>query len=194
MILFRKLYNYTLEKASHKNAKFFLNLVAFIESSFFPIPPDILLIPMILAKRAHAWFYAFSCTISSVLGAVLGYIIGYFFYNSIGIFIIEFYDLVDLFRLFEGYYTKYGVLIVLGAGFTPFPFKFITIASGMFSLNILLFITVAFFARGLRFFLIAGLLYIFGNLIKNFIDKYFNILLGIFFLLLIIIILMVKLI
>ena len=193
MKIFRSLYDWTLNKASHKKASWFLVLVSFAESSFFPIPPDILLIPMILAKRLKAWFYALICTLSSVAGGLVGYAIGIFFYASIGSAIVEIYGLSDSFNLFEDYYKQYGSWIVLGAGFTPFPFKFITIASGVFNLNIFLFVIVAIIARGLRFYLIATLLFIFGNTIKNLIDKYFNLLVSLFFILLIGSILIIKL-
>ena len=193
MNIFRSLYNWTLDKASHKKASWFLVLVSFVESSFFPIPPDILLIPMILAKRLKAWLYALICTLSSVTGGLAGYAIGIFFYASIGSTIVELYGLSDSFNLFESYYNQYGIWIVLGAGFTPFPFKFITIASGVFNLNIFLFVIIAMIARGLRFYLIATLLFIFGNVIKNLIDKYFNFLVSLFFILLIGSILVIKL-
>jgi len=192
MKLLRSLYNWTLAKAEHKYSAWILSLVSFAESSFFPIPPDILLIPMIIAKRMKAWTYAFICTFSSVLGGLVGYSIGYFFYNSIGILIIEFYHLSNSFNAFESYYNQYGILIVLGAGFTPFPFKFITIASGVFSLNIFLFIITAIVARGLRFYLLTGLLFIFGEKIKILIDRYFNILAILFFILLIGSVLLIK--
>ena len=184
MNLFRSLYNWTLKKAEHKYSSWVLSIVSFSESSFFPIPPDVLLIPMIIAKRTKAWTYALICTLSSVLGGVAGYAIGLFLFNSIGILIVEFYHLSNSFNTFENYYKEYGILIVLGAGFTPFPFKFITIASGVFSLNIFLFILTAFIARGLRFYLLACLLFIFGEKIKILIDKYFNILAVLFFILL----------
>ena len=193
MNILRKLYNWTLDKASHKKASWFLVLVSFAESSFFPIPPDILLIPMILAKRIQAWFYALICTLSSVAGGLVGYVIGIFFYSSVGSAIVEIYGLSDSFNLFESYYNQYGIWIVLGAGFTPFPFKFITIASGVFNLNIFMFVIVAMIARGLRFYLIATLLFIFGNAIKNLIDKYFNLLVSLFFILLIGSIFIIKL-
>ena len=183
MNLLRKLYDWTLEKSKDPKAPWFLAIISFSESSFFPIPPDIILIPMVLANRIKAWTYATICTVSSVLGGVLGYFIGFFFYNSIGIMIIQYYSLENLFSSFESNYNEYGILIVLGAGFTPFPFKFITIASGFFNLNLPLFIGVAFFARGSRFFLVAGLLKLFGNFIKNLIDRYFNIFVTLFFLL-----------
>ena len=193
MSLLKSLYNWTLKKVQHKYSSWVLSIVSFSESSFFPIPPDLLLIPMIIAKRSKAWVYAFICTFSSVLGGIAGYAIGFFLYNSIGVLIIEFYNLTDSFSTFENYYTKYGILIVLGAGFTPFPFKFITIASGVFNLNIFLFIITAIFARGLRFFLLAALLFIFGEKIKLFIDKYFNLLAILFFFLLVGSIFLIKL-
>ena len=181
----RKLYNWTLNKANHPKAPWFLSFISFIESSFFPIPPDIILIPMIIANRFKAWWYAFICTASSVIGGIAGYCIGFFFYSTIGIMILKYYSLGDQFTNFESLYNENGIWIVLGAGFTPFPFKFITIASGFFHLNIYLFIIVALIGRGSRFYLIAFLLRIFGNWIKNFIDKYFNLLAILFFILLI---------
>ena len=184
MNFLKKTYNWTLEKAQHKNAKWYLSLISFAESSFFPIPPDILLIPMALASKAKLYFMLL-CTLFSVLGGILGYAIGYFFYNSVGIYIVEFYHLENSFSVFENYYKEFGILIVLGAGITPFPYKFITIASGVFGLNIFLFIIVSIIGRGLRFYLIAILLYFFGEKIKLIIDKYFNILTIVFFILLV---------
>ena len=192
MKYFKNLYDWTLIKSRHPKATWFLSLVSFIESSFFPIPPDIILIPMIIAKKTNAFFYAFICTISSVLGGILGYLIGYYLFNSLGILIVNYYGLADQFTLFENYYIKYGLWIILGAGFTPFPFKFITIASGVFGLNIFLFIIISILARGLRFYIIAILLRIFGSFIENLINKYFNILVSIFFILLIGSILILK--
>ena len=185
MNFLKRTYNWTLEKAQHKNAKWYLSLISFAESSFFPIPPDILLIPMALASKAKALFYAFICTLFSVLGGILGYAIGYFFFNSVGIYIVDFYHLENSFSVFESYYKEFGILIVLGAGITPFPYKFITIASGVFGLNIFMFIVVSIIGRGLRFYLIAILLYFFGERIKLIIDNYFNILTIVFFILLV---------
>jgi len=181
----KRLYNWTLDKANHKNAKWYLSIISFAESSFFPIPPDLLLIPMALASKTKAIFYAFICTFSSVLGGILGYAIGYYFYNTLGIYIVEFYHLENSFSVFEDYYKEFGILIVLGAGITPFPYKFITIASGVFGLNIFLFFIFSIIGRGLRFYLIAILLYFFGEKIKLIIDKYFNILTIVFFILLV---------
>ena len=188
----KRLYNWTLDKANHKNAKWYLSLISFAESSFFPIPPDLLLIPMALASKTKAIFYAFICTFSSVLGGILGYAIGYYFYNTLGIYIVEFYHLENSFSVFEDYYKEFGILIVLGAGITPFPYKFITIASGVFGLNVLLFTAVAIIARGLRFYLLAFLLKLFGQVIEQLIDKYFNILATLFFILLVGSIMIVK--
>ena len=188
----RKIYNWTLIKSKHPKATWFLSFFSFIESSFFPIPPDIILIPMIIAKRSNAYLYAFVCTTSSVLGGIGGYIIGLYLYNSIGAIIVNYYGLSEQFTLFENYYLQYGMWIILGAGFTPFPFKFITIASGVFGLNIFLFIIISIIARGLRFYLIAILLKKFGEIIEDFINRYFNILALFFFLLLIGIIMLLK--
>ena len=185
MNLLKKLYTWTLSKAEHKSAKWYLILVSFSESSFFPIPPDILLIPMIIASKVKAFFYAFICTVSSVVGGIVGYAIGYYFYNSVGFYIVDFYHLQNSFQQFEDYYIEFGILIVLGAGITPFPYKFITIASGVFGLNIFLFFIVSIIGRGLRFYLIAILLYFFRDKIKLIIDKYFNVFTIAFFILLV---------
>ena len=185
MHFLRKIYDWTLKKSDHPRAKWFLAIISFAESSFFPIPPDIILIPMAIANRLKAWTYAVICTLSSVAGGLFGYFIGYFFFNSIGILIVSYYSLDNQFSSFESYYKEFGFWIVLGAGFTPFPFKFITIASGLFNLNIVLFVLVSLLARGLRFFLLAGLIKLFGEYIIKFIDKYFNFLAIIFFILLI---------
>jgi len=186
MNLFRKLYDWTLEKSKDPKAPWFLAIISFVESSFFPIPPDIILIPMIIAKRAKAWFFAFICTISSVLGGVAGYLIGYFFYLTIGEFIIEFYSYQSEYSDFQ---TKYEgeiwLWFVFFAGLTPFPFKIITIASGALKINMISFVAIALVSRGLRFYLVATLLKFFGNYIKEYIDKYFNILTFVFFILLI---------
>ncbi len=194
MNIFRKLYNWTLNKSSQKGAPFFLGLVSFIESSFFPIPPDIILIPMVLAKRTKAFLFAFICTISSIAGGALGYLIGLILFNSIGIVLVEFYHMEDSIESFRNLYNAYGAWIVIIAGFTPFPFKVITIASGLFQLNFFIFIISSLLSRGARFYLVAGLIFLFGESIKNFIDKYFNFLTILFFILLIGGILIIRLI
>ncbi len=192
MKIFRNLYDWTLDKASKKRASWFLSIISFAESSFFPIPPDIILIPMILAKRTKAFFYAFICTLSSVFGGVLGYFIGLLLFNSIGLVVINFYHLEEQITQFKNYYNSYGAWIVIIAGFTPFPFKLITIASGLFQLNFIIFILCSVLSRGSRFYLISILLYFFGDKIKLFIDKYFNFLTILFFILLVGGILIIK--
>ena len=186
MNLLRKLYDWTLEKSKDPKAPWFLAIISFVESSFFPIPPDIILIPMVIAKRAKAWFFAFICTISSVLGGVAGYFIGYFFYLTIGEFIIELYSYQNEYSDFKSKYEgEIWLWFVFFAGLTPFPFKIITIASGAFKINVISFIAIALVSRGLRFYLVATLLKFFGNYIKEYIDKYFNLLTFVFFILLI---------
>tara|TARA_Y100001936_G_C15797120_1_gene519537 strand:- start:118 stop:702 length:585 start_codon:yes stop_codon:yes gene_type:complete len=185
MKIFRNLYDWTIEKSSKKGAAWFLSIISFAESSFFPIPPDIILIPMVLAKKTKAFFYALICTLSSVLGGVFGYLIGLILYNSIGVLLINFYNLGEHVYLFKNYYNSYGAWIVLIAGFTPLPFKVITIASGLFQLNFLIFLICSLFSRGARFYLVSSLLYLFGDKIKIYIDKYFNFLTILFFVLLI---------
>ena len=185
MKIFRDLYNWTLEQSSKKYASWFLAFVSFIESSFFPIPPAIILIPMIIAKRTKAFILAFICTIFSVLGGLFGYLIGFDLFNSIGIILVNFYGMNEYIENLKDYYNNYGVWFVLIAGFTPLPFKIITIASGLFQLNLIIFILCSIIARGCRFYLIAFLLYLFGEVIKQFIEKYFNILTILFFVLLI---------
>ncbi len=192
MNILRKTYDWTIEKSKSPKAVWFLSLVSFTESSIFPIPPDIILIPMIIARRINAFFYALVCTISSVIGGVIGYCIGFFFFKSLGILIINYYGLQNQFDNFEQYYQVFGIWLVLGAGFTPFPFKFITIASGFFGFNIFIFILASLIARGLRFYILAFLLKIYGQTIEKLIDKYFNLLAILFFILLIGFILIIK--
>ena len=186
MNLLRKLYDWTLEKSKDPKAPWFLAILSFAESSFFPIPPDIILIPMVIAKRAKAWSFAVICTISSVLGCVAGYFIGYFFYLTIGEFIIELYSYQNEYSDFKSKYEgEIWLWFVFFAGLTPFPFKIITIASGALKINIISFITIALVSRVLRFYLVATLLKFFGNYIKEYIDKYFNLFTFVFFILLI---------
>ncbi len=147
---------------------------------------------MVLAKRAKAFFYALICTLSSVFGGLFGYLIGLLLFNSIGILLINFYHLDEQIIEFKNYYNLYGAWIVIIAGFTPFPFKVITIASGLFQLNFIVFIICSILSRGARFYLVSGLLYYFGDSIKIFIEKYFNFLTILFFIVLIGGILIIK--
>jgi membrane protein YqaA with SNARE-associated domain len=183
--MLRRAYDQTMELAAHRNAPWALAGVSFIESSVFPIPPDVMLIPMVLAERRKAWLYAAICTVASVLGGVFGYLIGYFLFETLGQAILSFYGYMDAFESFAQRYNEYGAWIVFIAGVTPFPYKVITIASGVTQLNFLVFMLASVAARGLRFFVVAGLLYWFGPPIKKFIEDYLGILSVLFVVLLI---------
>ena len=185
MNFLRKIYKAVLCWSANKNAVYYLFAVAFIESSFFPIPPDIMLIPMILAARDKAWRYAGIATVASVLGGYFGYAIGMFFFEIIARPLIDFYHLMPQFEEFKNYYNEYGSWIVFGAGITPFPYKIITIASGAVHLDLAVFTIASVLARGLRFYIIAALLYRFGAPIKTFIEKNLGMLSILFFILLI---------
>lgn len=160
-----------MAKAAHPQAERWLAGLSFLESSMFPVPTDIMLMPMILADRAKAWRYGIITTIASVLGAVLGYFIGAFLFESIGQSIVDFYGYQSQFEAFKDYYIEYGVLIVLIGGLTPIPFKVITIASGVSGLNPVIFFVSCFAARAPRFMLEAALLWKFGEPIKDFIER-----------------------
>lgn len=169
--MLRRLYDYVMSLAARPWAAWALAAVSFAESSFFPIPPDVMLIPMVLARRSMAWFYATICTIASIAGGAAGYLIGWLFFAAIGEAILNFYGLSAQFDSFAGRYNEYGSWIVLFAGVTPFPFKVITIASGATGLNFWIFMVASLIARSARFFLVAGLLYLFGPPIRDFIEK-----------------------
>lgn len=169
--LVRKIYDSVIHLSSDKHALAWLFAISFIESSFFPIPPDIMLIPMILATPKKAWKIAGVCTIASVIGAYLGYIIGFYFFELIAEPLLEFYGYLEKFNEFKNLYSEYGAWIVFGAGITPFPYKIITIASGVVQLNLIVFTIASIIARGLRFFVIAWLLKVYGEKMRTFIEK-----------------------
>ena len=170
--MLRRLYDWTLDLAGHRHALWALFFVAVIESSFFIVPPDVLLIPMVLAARNRAWLIAGVCTAGSVLGGVLGYGIGMFAFDTLGRPILEMYHAVAKFEEIRGLYNEHGALIVFSAGFSPIPYKVFTIASGFADMNIVTFTLASIFGRGARFFLVAALLWKFGEPIKTFIEKY----------------------
>jgi membrane protein YqaA with SNARE-associated domain len=170
--MLRGLYDWTMRLAAHHRADHVLAAIAFAESSFFPIPPDILLIPMVLARRERAWRLAVYCTIASVIGGLFGYAIGYFLFETIGRPLLQLYGYVDQFANFQARYNDWGAWIVLIAGVTPFPYKVITIASGVSALSLPTFMLASVLARGLRFFIVAGLLWAFGEPIRDFIERY----------------------
>ena len=167
----RRIYDWVINLSANRHALICLFAVAFIESSFFPIPPDVMLIPMILATPKEAWKLAGIATIGSVIGAYLGYAIGRLGFDLIAVPILDFYGAMAKFNEFKDLYNQYGAWIVFGAGITPFPYKIITIASGAVHLNLVVFTVASVIARGLRFYLIAWLLYKFGEPMREFIEK-----------------------
>ena len=175
-MILKKLYNKILLISAKPKAEVFLGTIAFTESSFFPIPPDLLLLPMTLARPLKWLRLAIITTFFSVLGGIFGYFIGVFLWDTIGQSIIEFYHLENQFDLFKKNYNEKGALIVFVAGFTPIPYKLITISSGGMHLDLITFIIASFISRGARFFILTGIIRLFGDAAKKLIDKYFSIL------------------
>lgn len=164
-------YDWAMSIAKKNNAVWALVIVSFVESSFFPIPPDIFLIPLILAQRQKAFKLALYCTVASVLGGYLGYSIGYLLDEAVLNPLLTKWGMMEAFQKFEEWYHQYGVSIVFMAGLTPFPYKIITIASGAVHLNLAIFTVASVLARGIRFFFIAWLLYKWGKPMKEYIEK-----------------------
>ncbi len=174
--MFKNLYKKCLDLAGHKSSKYYLAIVSFVESSFFPIPPDVMVIPMVISKKTDFIKIFFITTIFSVLGGMFGYVIGAFFFEF-GAHIMNFYGYEDkLYNLKEslvkndGFYAWLGILFF--AGFTPLPYKVFTIASGLIGFNFLIFVLISLISRGLRFFLVSYLSYKFGYLFNEFMDKH----------------------
>lgn len=167
----RALYDWVFALARHRRASYGLFGVSFAESSFFPIPPDVMLIPMVLAKRHKWFFYASLCTLASILGAFLGYFIGAVLFETIGKPILAVYGKEDSFRSVQEWYNTWGGWGVLFAAVTPFPYKVLTIFSGATGLNLVTFTVVSIIGRGLRFYLVAWLLYKIGEPVREFIEK-----------------------
>ncbi len=173
--MIKKLYDKCVIWAAHKYANPLLAFIAFIESSFFPVPPDVMIVPMVVAKRAKFFKIALIATIFSVLGGLFGYFIGYVFFNEVGYKIFEFYGYENVNILKEQFSTKGGLVswfgILFTAGFTPLPFKLLTISSGIIHFNLMSFIFICIVTRGLRFFLVAYLTYKFGSRFGPFLEK-----------------------
>lgn len=174
----RRLYDWVIGFAHSKNSTGALAALSFAESSFFPIPPDVLLMPLALGNRRKAFWFATVCTLASVLGGVVGYLIGYLFWEATGQIWFDYIPgfTPEKFATVEGLYNAWGVWIIFAAAFTPIPYKVFTIAGGVFHQHLPLFILASFVGRGLRFFLVAGLMWKYGEKIVPFIDKYFNLL------------------
>ena len=174
--MFNSLYKKCLNLSAHKNSKNFLALISFIESSFFPIPPDVMVIPMVIAKKRDFIKIFIIATIFSVLGGVLGYFIGAFFFD-IGMQIMNFYSYGDKLNTLkvslingDSFFAWFGILFL--AGFTPLPYKVFTIASGLIGFNLLIFVLISIFSRGLRFFIVSYLAYKFGDLFTLYMEKH----------------------
>lgn len=180
-----RLYNWVLSLGNSAYSKWALFSIAFMESSFFPIPPDILLITLSLSNPRKSYMFALICSVGSVAGGAFGYLIGLKFMEWIGKTIIAFYGLTDRFNDVAHLYDKYSAIAVAIAGFTPVPYKVFTIAAGFFAINFYTFIIASLISRSARFFLVSSLIYFFGERIKIYIEKYFNIFTIIFVLLLI---------
>jgi len=170
--MLRRLYDRLVVLSNHPSALWVLAAVSFAESSFFPIPPDVMLIPMILANRSKAWLFAGVCTIASVLGGFFGYAIGYYLFETAGKWVIDFYGLQAGFNNFQQQFNEWGLWVILIKGLTPIPYKLVTIASGAAHFDLFTFGIASLITRGGRFFLVAGLLYVVGDPIRHFVEKH----------------------
>lgn len=168
--MLRRLYAWTMSYASHPHAIWVLGLISFAESSFFPIPPDALLVPMILANRNAAWRLAGWCTLTSVVGGIVGYGIGWMLYNSVGLWLINLYGYGSQMDTFRAAYAEWGAWLILIKGLTPIPFKLVTIASGFAGYNFPMFVVLSIITRGARFFIEAWLLRRYGEPVREFIE------------------------
>jgi len=169
--MLRRLYNWCVDAAGKPHASWILGIVSFAESSFFPVPPDIMLIPMALARPDKAWFFAGLCTATSVTGGLLGYVIGAALYDTIGHWLIQLYGYGDKVEAFRQAYAQYGALIILLKGLTPIPYKIVTITSGFAGFNIGLFIVLSVITRGMRFYVEAFLLNRYGSRARGIIEE-----------------------
>lgn len=169
--MIRKLYDWVLSLAGHRHAIWWLAAISFIESSIFPIPPDVLMIPMIVARPSRAFVIAAVALVASVLGGIAGYLIGALLFETLGQPILAFYGAESEFQTFADRYNDWGAWAVLIGGLTPFPYKVITILSGSTGLNFGVFVVASVVARGLRFFLVAALLWRYGAPIRDFIER-----------------------
>jgi membrane protein YqaA with SNARE-associated domain len=172
--MMRRLYDWMMVMAGHRRAPHVLFWIAFIESSIFPIPPDVMLIPMALRQRLKAWTYAAICTIGSVLGGLAGYAIGFYMLEYIGQPVLRLYGLEGKWAQLAGWFADWGVWVLLIKGPTPFPYKVLTIFAGAAHMNLAAFVLASLLSRALRFYLVAGLIYWFGEPIRAFIEERLN--------------------
>jgi len=173
--MLRRLYEWTLALAARPWASYALAAVAFAESSFFPVPPDAMLVPMVLARPDKAMWYAFVCTLSSVAGGLLGYAIGALLYDSLGVWLFRIYGLAEGGEAFRAAYAHYGHWVILLKGLTPIPYKIVTITSGFAGYDLFWFTLLSILTRGARFFVLAALLGRYGPAIKDVLDRHLNV-------------------
>lgn len=185
MQMMRRLYDWVLSWSHTPYGSWALFMIAFAESSFFPVPPDVLLVALAVGAHKKSFRFALVCTVGSVLGGMLGYLIGWQFMALIGDRIVALFGFADKFAHVEALYNRWDAWIVFIAGFTPIPYKVFTIAAGLFHINFPLFVLASALGRAGRFFLVAGMIYLFGPTIKAFIDRYFNLLVTAFTVLLV---------
>jgi membrane protein YqaA with SNARE-associated domain len=169
--MLQRFYQRVLSLSASPRAPWWLALISFVEASCFPIPPDVLLVPMALARPNRAWRLALICTIASVAGGALGYVIGYALFNVVAAPLLHAYHYDAAFKAFQDTFAEYGVAIILVKGLTPIPYKIVTIAAGAAHFSFLLFMVVSLITRGGRFFLLAGLLHFFGDPVREFIER-----------------------
>ena len=169
--MLQRIYDWTMRLASGPNAIWALAIISFVESSFFPIPPDVLMIPMVLAARERAWWIATVCTVSSVVGGYVGYAIGYFAFETVGRAVLEFYGAMDKYAAVKATFDEWGAWFIIIKGMTPIPYKLVTIFSGAVQFDLLQFTVSSLISRSLRFFLLAALLWQFGAPIRSFIEE-----------------------
>lgn len=176
--MFKNLYNWTLKLAESRHAPLALGLIAFAESSFFPIPPDAILVPMSIARPNRALFYAAICTVGSVAGGLLGYAIGALLFQTVGHWLIQLYGYGARVEEIRALYAQWGWAFILIKGVTPIPYKIVTITSGVLAYSLPLFVLLSIITRGARFFVLAALLNQFGERLKGLLEKYFGLFIG----------------
>jgi len=176
--MIKKLYDWTMSLSASPHAPYALGAIAFAESSFFPVPPDVILLPMTLAEPRRAWRYALICTLCSVAGGALGYAFGALFFDTIGQWLIHLYGYGEKMEAMRVFYAQWGALFILVKGVTPIPFKLVTIVSGLLAYNFPLFIALSLVTRGARFFILAALINKFGDPIRDKLEKHFGLFMG----------------
>lgn len=177
--MFKRLYHWVLSLSESPHAPAVLAAMAFAESSFFPIPPDVILVPMSLAHPQRAWRYAFICTIASVAGGILGYAIGALLFDTLGQWLIHFYGYGQRVAELKEFYARWGALVILVKGLTPIPYKLVTIVSGLLGYNFAIFVLLSLLTRGARFFILAGALNLFGDPLRLALERHFALFMGI---------------